>query len=478
MSIQNSSFSKAGGAVGERYAIVLRFASLFPEALARYQMHAERRGGDLSHVDPERTAQNRLLIGGADWRKLLLQKIDEARLTNLAEELEALKRRKKIKERDLHMLEGATMPWKASSQGPLREVILTAHRDWFAGPSDMKPVLGESRAQLFERYAVAWLKDRFGDAVVHARADHDEMTYHIHAIVAPWVEKTSARRGTQRLLQPSSIPILADYEKAQDDVGKHFYPIGLKRGEKTKAAIREIIAEIAKREGQRVDLEGTGRPVPPKLAKAEDPPIPSMKKHVPTPVWWAEEKKRLAAEKKRLAAEKKRLDAEEKRLAADKRRLDAMEARLDAEEKRLRTEARRAAIAEVRMREREARAAEREEEATATVAIAEGFIAGNEPPANMPPGSLGARLVCALHRFVGRTRAEAEAEAERKLAVEFDAARAFYGRVMALKKSMVDNLSIQLRARFARESDAAQKDADATLARLDRLRTKRPEERE
>lgn len=464
MSIQNSSFSKAGGAVGERYAIVLRFASLFPEALARYQMHAERRGGDLSHVDPERTAQNRLLIGGADWRKLLLQKIDEARLTNLAEELDALKRRKKIKERDLRMLEGARMPWKASSQGPLREVILTAHRDWFAEQSNMEPVRGESRVQLFERHAVAWLKDRFGDAVGHARADHDEMTYHIHAIVAPWVEKTSARRGTQRLLQPSSIPILADYEKAQDDVGKHFYPIGLKRGEKTKAAIREIIAEIAKREGQRVDLEGTGRPVPPKLAKAEDPPIPPMKKHVPTPVWWAEEKKRLAAEKKRLAAEEKQLAAEKKRL--------------DSEEKRLRDEARRAAIAEVRMREREARVAEREEEATATVAIAEGFIAGNEPPANMPPGSLGARLVGALRRFVGRTRAEAEAEAERKLAVEFDAARAFYGRVMALKKSMVDNLSLQLRARFARESDAAQKDADMAMTRLDRLRTKRPKERE
>lgn len=440
MSILNDRFSPADGDVGRRYPVVLRFASMFPEALARYQMHAERRGGDLSHVDPERTAQNRLLIGEADWRKLLLQKIDEARLTNLVEELEALKCLKRIKKRDLRMLEGASMPWKASSQGPLREVILTAHRDWFAEESDMERILGESRAQRFEKHAVAWLKDRFGEAVVHARADHDETAYHIHAIVAPWVEKTSARRGTQRLLQPSSIPILADYEKAQDDVGEHFARIGLVRGQKTKAAVREIIAEIAEREEQRSDLDNTGQPVPPDLSKAADPRIPAMRKHVPTPVWWAEEKNRL-------------------------REQDA----------KLKDAAKRVQKAEAEARKREASAVEREQEAKAVVDVAEGYIERSELPVALPAGGLGARLVDALRKLGRRMEHDAEAQARQKLAAEFDRAEAFYTRVMALKKRVFENLPLQLRARFARETDAKQKAADDAN---ERLRGQEPQERE
>lgn len=290
-----------------RRPVVLRFAELFPSALARYAMHAARKGGNLDHIDPERSGSNRLLIGGPDWRVKLEQEIASATATNLAEELEALKRRKRWKEIEVRIQHGKQAPWRASAGGPLREVILTAHRYWFAGSDGDEPT---NRAQRFEAQAIEWLQSRFGDAVVHARADHDEMTYHIHAILAPWVEKTSTRRGTQRLLQPSSNRLLKDYEVAQDDVGDFFAAIGLKRGKRRAAQRREVADRIAERRRKRADLTAEGMAVSHDLAEDQDPRWPDRVRHKPTPVWWDEEKEGLAAEVEQVEAARKRAAAE------------------------------------------------------------------------------------------------------------------------------------------------------------------------
>lgn len=110
----------------------------------------------------------------------------------------------------------------------MREVILTANKDWFAG--DLSIFFGESESQrekAFGEYAVAWLKEHFGDDVIHARADRDEAAYHIHAVIMPRAKveiakpkaKTPTASATRWMLQPSIHPMIEDYEAAQDSVG-------------------------------------------------------------------------------------------------------------------------------------------------------------------------------------------------------------------------------------------------------------------
>lgn len=435
MAIQNEDFFGAAQAALPDHPVVLRFASMHPAALARYEMHLERRGGDTSHVDPDKTPLNKRLIGDADWLRKVQADIDLARVENLAAELDALKRRKRMKERQLRLLEGATDPWRQSEEGPLREVILTAHRDWFAVHGEMEKLLGFTREAEFERHAIEWLRSRFGGAVVHARADHDEMTYHIHAVIVPWVEKTSERRGRQRLIQPSSIPVLRDYEKAQDDVGEFFGRIGLQRGKRTAAARREALAARAERQAERERLEAGGQPVPEELAEAVDPPAPAKRKHVPTPVWWAEETRRLAQNEEKAKADALRL------------------AQRDEE-----------------LRDRAARVDAREREAEAVIGFVESYAAGTARPEMQPSGNLGTRLMAAFRRVGQNMRMKAEADARKSVAVEAAAVSDLRASVLALRDRMVNVLKVQLRARFARETDAELKAVKAAEDRLEALR--------
>ncbi|MBC2836520.1 hypothetical protein [Paragemmobacter straminiformis] len=336
MSLENyESFARKREII--RHRIVLRFAELFPSGLAGVEMHANRKGGNLEHVDQQRTRENEILIGDADWRAKLEAEIEAARLENLAEELEALKRRKRQSEWDARRLEGKADPWKASKKGPLREVILTAGKDWFAERDQLAEILDESRQQWFETMAVEWLKANFGDAVVHARADHDEMTFHIHAVIAPWSEKTTARRGKQRVLQPSAYPMLASYEAAQDSVGIAFATIGLERGRRTAALRRAATKTRKDREEQREALTTAGQAVPEYLEEAKDPLIPRKRQHVPTPVWWAEETQRLNKKERELKAaavadaeRKAKLEAE--RADIEQRKENLTEREKDADE--------------------------------------------------------------------------------------------------------------------------------------------------
>lgn len=316
------------------HRIVLRFASIFPSALPRFEMHGARRGGDTAHVDPARTPENRILIGTPDWRQQFDEVVAARTAQNFSEELEALKRRKRWKEIEVRLRRGREAPWRASSEGPLREVILTAGRKWFEG---IDPEQHRTRQQLFEAKALDWLQSRFGEACIYARADHDEMTYHIHAILAPWTAKTSARRGTQYLLQPSPHPLLKDYEAAQDDVGAHFAEIGLERGERAAARRREVAKEIETRKKRRAELRKQGEAVAADLAAEEDPRLPRKRKHVPTPVWWAEEKRRLLEEDQKLEAKEQDVACAALQAATKAAQVRGREAAVAAREKEVET---------------------------------------------------------------------------------------------------------------------------------------------
>jgi hypothetical protein len=292
------------------HPIVLRFAELFPAQLASYQMHGERQGGDLSHIDGDRSHLNRILIGGADWREQALAEIDAMRHENLVEELEALKARGRTKEMDARLREGLKDPWRASKGGPLREVILTASKDWFEAP-DAPSLFGQPVAERefeFQLKAVEWLKRSFGDDVIHAPADHDERTCHIHAIIMPREVKESKRRGRQRTLQPSVHPLINDYEMAQDDAGAFFASVGLRRGDRSAAARRE--------------------------ARDAGMPPPGRREHIPPSRWREEEALRLKLEAERVGAERQSLAGEAERVERQRAKVEAERASLRLAERK------------------------------------------------------------------------------------------------------------------------------------------------
>ncbi|WOI56083.1 plasmid recombination protein [Palleronia sp. LCG004] len=277
------------------YPVVLRFEGLYPHQLGSYEAHRLRKGGDLSHVDRERTKLNGPpLIGPEDWASLALAEIREMTAKNFAAELEALEKRKRKKDIQRRLIEGPKQPWRPTRHGPMREVILTVNKDWFAG--DLSNFFGEGenhREKEFGELAVGWLKENFGDDVIHARADRDEAAYHIHAVIMPRANVEIAKPGakvptataTRRMLQPSIHPLIKDYEAAQDSVGHWFKDLGLVRGERTAAASRD--------------------------ARENGEERPKRRYHAKTWKWRAEQEQRLLAERQALDLREEKLSDRE-----------------------------------------------------------------------------------------------------------------------------------------------------------------------
>lgn len=319
------------------FAIVGRMEGLWPHQLAKVEMHRARRGGDLGHIDLSR--QNRILIGGENWVDETLARIEEVRYGNYNRELDALKKRKRKKDLMARMVEGPRDPWRDSRHGPIRELILTANKDFFA--DNFRDLFeGPSPEERFEELAVAWLKETFGDDLVHARADCDEAAYHIHAVILP-LETT---RDGRTMLQPSRHAVIADYEHFQDEIGTAFAPLGLVRGERRAQAIREA------------------------RERGETPP--PQRRHVRTRTWREEEERRLARERARLMAD----EAEQRRRAVEAQA--AMRAERAAIEAAKADQQRKAAEAEARMTAERARLAAQAHEQDAVLAAAEALGAG------------------------------------------------------------------------------------------------------
>ncbi|WP_281985116.1 plasmid recombination protein [Thalassorhabdomicrobium marinisediminis] len=225
----------------KKYPVVLRFEGMDPGDIGGYEAHRLRRGGDLGHIDPNKPAPRRL-IGTATWAQEALAEIELMKIETFAAELEDLDRRNRRKDLAKRRIEGPRDPWRASRHGPMRELILTANKEWFEHTESSDEMFNTAREQQFEERAVAWLKDNFGDNVIHARADTDEQAYHIHAVIMP--RATVRKYGTEcRVLQPSANALIRDYEKAQDSVGEWFSDIGLVRGERRKQAIRDALSD-------------------------------------------------------------------------------------------------------------------------------------------------------------------------------------------------------------------------------------------
>ena len=250
----------------KKHPVVLRFEGMDPSDIGGYEAHLYRKGGDLGHIDRNR-AKPRRLIGSETWAEEARAEIELMKVETFAAELADLDRRNRRKDLEKRRIEGPRDPWRSSRHGPMRELILTANKDWFEQTESSDVEFSSSQEELFEEHAVAWLRENFGDDVIHARADLDEQAYHIHAVIMP--RATVRKYGTEcRVLQPSAHPLIKDYEAAQDSVGEWFSEIGLVRGKRRKQAIREALTD--------------GR----------EPPV--NPRHVRPAEWRAKEEKRLA----------------------------------------------------------------------------------------------------------------------------------------------------------------------------------------
>ncbi len=267
----------------KEHPVVMRFEGLWPHQLGGYETHRHRSGGDLGHVDRYRSGRNSRLIGREDWAAQALDEIEEMRFANFERELDGLERRKRKADMKRRLAEGPRDPWRASRHGPMRELILTVNREWFAEDelAFHCPEYGNQREEQFEACAVSWLQTTFGADVIHARADHDEAAYHIHAVILPRVVTKDGRQ----MLQPSAHPVIEDYEFAQDCVGEWFSQIGLVRGERRAEAIRE-----ARRNG-------------------ETPP--PKRHHARTAQWRADEELRLEQKAEALELQSDEVEARE-----------------------------------------------------------------------------------------------------------------------------------------------------------------------
>lgn len=266
-----------------KHPIVLRFAGMHPSDISGYEAHRYRKYGDLGHIARDKP-KPRLLIGTANWAEEALAEIKLIKMETFAAELTALDLRNRRKDLKRRRIEGPRDPWRASRHGPLREVLLTANKDWFDETQGNDELFNTAREEQFEEHAVAWLKENFGDDVIHARADTDEQAYHIHAVIMP--RATVHKYGVEcHMLQPSIHPLIKDYEAAQDSVGEWFSEIGLVRGEARKQAIRDALNN----------------------GKAS----PEKRRHVRPAEWRANEELRLAKEAANLETRRREVSERE-----------------------------------------------------------------------------------------------------------------------------------------------------------------------
>lgn len=444
----------------EKFAIVMRMAGIRPENLIGYEVHRQRRGGDLGHVDDARSHLNRRLIGPENWADLALAEIAEMRLENFAKELKSLERRRRKTEMERRFAEGPRDPWVASRHGPMREVILTANRAWFEAA-------GEGSEARFEERAIAWLTEHFGEDCVHARADLDEEAYHIHAVIIPRAKTKDGRR----MLQPSKHPMIRSYEDAQDSVGAWFAELGLVRGERRAEAIRD-----ATRRNARI-REDAAAGVPDVLLQAEVE-VPKRRQHVSLRKWREQQEARIAkrenvADRKEsdLAAQAEELTGREAKVANKEQAVEVQAQKIAVRERDmttneagLRERQAKLSLQEVNLGSREAEAQRKREVADAMIDIAKKVAAGKLEVAEKTnpamatsndPVEIARRQAAAIFgRALKAMRLKARDEA--RVEAEADLSRAF-AEIRAADDAIVDiarRLPMDLRAQIAQARKA------------------------
>lgn len=268
-----------------KFPIVLRFASMTPADAFGMIAHGERTIGNLDHVDPARTHINKIVTGSVETAKDLVAMSREMSELNLRSNLLGLEKMGRKQDLAAAKRTGLRQPWneQKKSRGPLREAVLTVHRDFFRADEDtpkkeifqflddqgLVARFDKRKMQRFARVGHAFLVEEFGEMLAYERIDVDEQSIHFQAILAQVSEeKPSKRYALGRKLwkltdhrcigdrvetklvdgKPKRFVVKRGYEVAQDVVGDFFdqpehRDMGIVRGEARAAESRRAKIE-------------------------------------------------------------------------------------------------------------------------------------------------------------------------------------------------------------------------------------------
>lgn len=265
---------------GGKFPAVLRFASVHPRDVALIIAHAERRIGDVSHIDASRSHLNRILVGEDPERPGKTNIAGDVmamylgmRESNHASNLRGLLGAGRKKDHKRALLRGPQEPWAQTKKhrGPLREFVLTLHRDAFIAEEDCPAdhVLeflndeGETarfdvrKCEAFVDAGMGFMRENFDNQLVYCRVDYDEQSVHLQGLLVDTIsEEPSTRYASGRELFRLTQHILIGgdgkkrgYELAQDAVGEFFareehLHLNVVRAEPRAARRREAAAAV------------------------------------------------------------------------------------------------------------------------------------------------------------------------------------------------------------------------------------------
>ena len=264
---------------GGRFPAVLRFASVHPRDVALIIGHAERRIGDVSHIDTSRSHLNRILVGEdpsnpgkTTIARDVMNMYRGMRASNHASNLRGLLN-SRPKDHKRAVLRGPQEPWanQKKHRGPLREGVLTLHRDAFRAADDCpnEHVLefldddGEMArfdkriCEDFVDASMGFLTENFGDQMPYCRVDFDEQSVHLQFLLVDVVDEDPSTRyaSGRSLFRLTQNPLIGGdgktkgYELAQDAVGEWFarpeyQHLNVVRAEPRAAQRREAAKQI------------------------------------------------------------------------------------------------------------------------------------------------------------------------------------------------------------------------------------------
>ena len=265
---------------GGKFPAVLRFASVHPRDVALIIAHAERRIGDVSHIDASRSHLNRILVGEDPERPGKTNIAGDVmamylgmRETNHASNLRGLLAAGRKKDHKRALMRGPQEPWSQvkKHRGPLREFVLTLHRDAFRAADDCPPGhllkflddegnparFDKRKCEAFVDAGMGFMRENFDNQLVYCRVDYDEQSVHLQGLLVDTItEEPSTRYASGRELFRLTQHVLIGgdgkkrgYELAQDAVGEFFareehLHLNVVRAEPRAARRREAAAAV------------------------------------------------------------------------------------------------------------------------------------------------------------------------------------------------------------------------------------------
>ena len=269
------------------FPIAYRLESMSPKDVAKLIRHMERLGEYFEHVDPTRTHLNRVVLGGSQVADEIVSEAGSMSDFNHRSNMLGLKQASRKKDLARVRSAGPKDPWlpQKKSKGPLREVVITVHRDFFRAddetPDDQRLrflddegkwcAFDMRKVDRFQSAASEFLVEEFGESLRHLHFDLDEQSFHGHGIIARRVEEPASVRFAhgRQLYQPTGHRSLEDYEVAQNVIGQFFsreehVDMKIVRGEPRAAMAREA-KEIVRQLKEGEDLDaflGEGEELP------------------------------------------------------------------------------------------------------------------------------------------------------------------------------------------------------------------------